>query len=217
METNEELLRELASASKHARTSNGGAMELSLDNARNLASELGIDVSDSVAVIEEVGYNNATDLRLYFARLVANKGDARSMRGYLDDAVRYTERLEGDISEEVAQIEDAGYRTAVLVELKEARTAVTLRMTVPYRMEESLERAGEFAEKVDMDIDEEAAQIEREGYGICLPVALETARVRSDSGEMHSAKEFLRDAVRYAQIVGRDISGAVAEIEASLS
>jgi len=205
------ISKELATARERAEAGKAGSMETYLRTVQRCAQRVGVDISAQVAEIKKAGYRASVPVELAIARESAEAGKAVSMELDLETAQRYAQEVGVDISAQVAEIKEAGYRASVPVELAIARECTKAGKVVS--MEAFLETAQRYAQKVGVDISAQVAEIKKAGYRASVPVELAMAKESAEAGEAFSMELDLEVAQRYAQEVGVDISAQVAEIK----
>ncbi|MBT3324560.1 hypothetical protein HN681_00125 [archaeon] len=158
MVIDQKVLNELIEARSCADEGNVGLMSYSLIRASQYAKDVGQNVSEQRKEIENLGYKNGIPVALAEAREDAEEGDAEEMEVYLSSASRYAEEIGVDISEQINEIENLGYKNAIPLNLAEARSCAEDGEIS--NMQIILGMANDYAHKIGQDISTEVTGIE---------------------------------------------------------
>ncbi|MDP3989631.1 MAG: hypothetical protein Q8Q01_00315 [archaeon] len=150
--------------------------------------------------------------QLSVARTFAERGNVSSMDCVLNYVRACSKRTGENLSNEVKEIEKAGYRAAIPIELLIARYhAETGEIEIA---EQILSLVKVYANRTGEDVSDDIKEIEKSGYIAAIPVELSVARYHALDGNSPAAENFISYAMRYARKAGQDISEMVAEIRA---
>ena len=116
----------------------------------------GMDFSDQVEEIQEMGYKNALNIEIELARITAERGNP-NFQNSLEKALEYAQKAVMDVSEQVEEIKETGYKNALEIELENAKFFVTRGNP---KFQNSLEKALEYAQITGMDVSEQVGEIQ---------------------------------------------------------
>ncbi len=147
---------------------------------------------------------------LAMARTYANRGKVSLMDIALDFAREDAEKAGYDITDQIKEIEDIGYKKAIHNALGGARIHAE-RGERP-SMYTALDSAKDCAAKVGLDISREIKEIEELGYMNANPNTLSDAKKHAEQGDVSLMEQSPDPTADYAAGIGQDITEQITEI-----
>jgi len=172
-----------------------------------------------ITKIEKIVYRMNLPRLLAIVRKYAEIGDISWI--YYVKLIEENVKMYGiktNISSKVSKIKEIGYKTTVLLELKEARKCAEIgdAFGMELAIEKVMKNAEEYAKKFGEDLSNLYNQIEKIkkiGYRRAIPLELEAARRHAELGDVLDMEISIERAQKYAEKLGVDIFDQVEEIK----